>query len=116
VLKRILGRKQNMLTMPNGEERWPLLSSSNIGALLALAPIRQYQFVQHAAGAIELRLAVAQALTPHQEAAVRNWVAEKFGYPFEVTLSYRAEISPAPSGKFEDFVSLIGRPPPPALN
>jgi phenylacetate-CoA ligase len=116
VLKRILGRKQNMLTLPGGEERWPLLSSSNIGALLALAPIRQYQFRQLSADMIELRLAVAQDLTPAQESAVKTWVEEKFGHPFEVKFSYCEEIPPAPSGKFEDFVSLIGRGAPPAVS
>jgi phenylacetate-CoA ligase len=111
VLTRILGRKQNMLTLPSGEQRWPLLSSSNIGALLALAPIRQYQFVQHAPESIELRLAVARDLTPVQEDSVKRWVQEKFGYPFAVTISYRDDIQPAASGKFEDFVSLVGRTP-----
>ncbi len=111
VLRRILGRKQNMLTLPSGEQRWPLLSSSNIGALLALAPIRHYQFVQHTAEGIELRLAVARKLTSEQEVAVKRWVQEKFGYPFAVTISYCDDIRPAASGKFEDFVSLIGRAP-----
>jgi len=111
VLKRIVGRKQNMLTMPWGEARWPLLSSSNIGALLSLAPIRQYQFVQQTPQSIELRLAVAQSLTTAQEEAIKRWVQEKFGHPFDVTLSYCDEIPLAPSGKFEDFVSMIGRSP-----
>jgi len=109
VLTRILGRKQNMLTMPSGEARWPLLSSSNIAALLSLAPIRQYQFVQRTPEAIEVRLAVAQSLRPDQEQAVIGWVREKFGHPFAVTLSYHDDIPLAPSGKFEDFVSLVGR-------
>ena len=109
VLTRILGRKQNMLIMPSGEERWPLLSSSNIAALLSLAPIRQYQFVQRTLDAIELRLAVARDLTPDQEEAVTRWVQEKFGHPFAVAIRYYDEIPPAPSGKFEDFLSLIGR-------
>ena len=111
VLKRIVGRKQNMLTMPWGEARWPLLSSSNIGALLSLAPIRQYQFVQQTPQLIELRLAVAQPLTTAQEEAIKRWVQEKFGHPFDVALSYCEEIPLAPSGKFEDFVSMIGRSP-----
>src|SRR5262249_40477097 len=111
VIKRIVGRRQNMLTMPWGEARWPLPSSSNIGALLLLAPIRQYQFVQQTPQSIEIRLAAAQPLTTAQEEAIKRWVQEKFGHPFDVTLAYCDEIPLAPSGKFEDFVSTIGRSP-----
>jgi hypothetical protein len=60
---------------------------------------------------IELRLAVAQSLTLDQETSVRRWVQEKFGHPFDVALAYYDEIPLAPSGKFEDFVSMIGRSP-----
>ncbi len=116
VLNRIVGRKQSMLTMPWGEARWPLLSSSNIAALLSLAPIRQYQFVQQTPQSIELRLAVAQDLTLAQEDSVRRWVQEKFGHPFDVTLAYYDEIPLASSGKFEDFTSMIGRPPSGAVS
>jgi phenylacetate-CoA ligase len=107
VLTRILGRTQNMLVLPSGELRWPLLSSSNIKTLLGLAPIRQYQFVQRAPDAIELRLAVSQPLTREQEESLRAWVREKFGYPFAVTISYHPELAPKASGKFEDFVSEV---------
>ncbi|HEY7747456.1 MAG TPA: AMP-binding protein [Aestuariivirgaceae bacterium] len=107
VITRILGRTQNMLVLPSGELRWPLLSSSNIKTLLGLAPIRQYQFVQRTPDAIELRLAVSQPLTHEQEESLRAWVREKFGYPFAVTISYHPELAPKASGKFEDFVSEV---------
>ena len=116
VLTRILGRKQNMVTLPTGEQRWPLLSSSNIAALLKLAPIRQYQFLQRTTDAIELRLVVAQPLTTDQEESVATWTREKFGHPFAVKFNYCESIPLAPSGKFEDFVSLIGRPTPAHLS
>lgn len=109
VLTRILGREQNMLLLPNGEERWPLLSSSNIEALLKLAPIRQYQFVQTSLEHIRLRLKVARPLTIEEEAALERWVAEKFGYPFSVDFDYCSEIAPAPSGKFDDFICEVKR-------
>lgn len=41
VLVRILGREQNMLTLPSGEKRWTLLSSDDIRGFLDIAPIRQ---------------------------------------------------------------------------
>lgn len=110
VLTRILGREQNMLLLPNGEERWPLLSSSNIEALLALAPIRQYQFVQPSLERIRLRLKVARPLTTAEEAGLERWVEEKFGYPFGIEFDYCSEIGPAPSGKFDDFICEVKRP------
>ena len=107
VLRRVLGRKQNMLVLPSGEERWPLLSSENIRGLLALAPIRQYQFVQKSLEAMELRLAVERALTDAEENALRRWVIEKFGQPFDVDLAYHEEIPRTAAGKYQDFLSEV---------
>ena len=107
VLTRILGRRQNMLVMPTGEERWPMLSSSDIKVMTALAPVRQYQFIQRRPELIEMRLAVHQPLTAEETTALRDWVQQKFGYPFEVTFTVLDEISAGPSDKFEDFVSEV---------
>lgn len=107
VLRRILGRQQNMLVMPSGEERWPLLSSSDLRALLLLAPIKQYQFVQKRREVIELRLAVDRELASKEEDELRRWVRDKFGFPFEVVLTYHNEIPRTAEGKFQDFVSEV---------
>ncbi len=107
VLRRILGRRQNMLVMPSGEERWPLLSSGDIRALLATAPIRQYQFVQKSVEFIKLRLAVARDLTPAEEDGLRRWIQEKFGHPFEVAITYHDEIPRTAGGKYQDFISEV---------
>ncbi len=107
VLRRILGREQNMLVMPSGERRWPLLSSGDIRAFLALAPIRQYQFVQRRPEAIELNLSIERTLAPEEEEGLRQWVREKFGYPFDVTLHYLEEIPRSAAGKYQDFMSEL---------
>ncbi|HEX2250254.1 MAG TPA: AMP-binding protein [Gemmatimonadales bacterium] len=107
VIKRILGRTQNMLVMPSGERRWPLLSSGNIEDLLHLAPIRQYQFVQRAPDWIELRIAAERALTEAEEQHLAGWIQKKFGYPFRVTLSCFDEIPRTAAGKFEDFICQV---------
>ena len=109
VLRRILGRKQNMLVMPSGEERWPLLSSGNISELLAIAPIKQYQFVQTGPKAIELRLSTARELDGSEEDALRQWICDKFGHPFDVALKYYDEIPRTAAGKLIDFVSEISQ-------
>jgi phenylacetate-CoA ligase len=110
VLRRILGRRQNMLILPSGEERWPLLSSADVAALLAAAPpIRQYQLVQRALERIELRLAVARPLSGAEEAALTDWVRRKFRHPFAVSFAYFDELPPNAAGKFEDFLSEVAR-------
>ena len=107
VLRRILGRTQNMFVLPSGERLWPMLSSDNVGTLLAIAPIRQYQFVQKSPELIVLRLAVARDLSPLEEDALRRWVREKFGHPFRVAFEYHAEIPLTAAGKFQDFVCEV---------
>lgn len=109
VISRIVGRTQNMLVMPSGERRWPLLSSVDIEAMLAIAPaIRQYQFVQKARDRIELRLAAAEVLSKSEEARLAGWVRTKFGAPFEVAFAYLDELPRTAAGKFEEFICEIG--------
>jgi phenylacetate-CoA ligase len=106
VIRRILGRRQNMLRTAAGE-RWPLLSSDDIGKLLALAPIRQYQFAQPHLDRIELRLPTARALTDEEKRSVTAWARAKFGEEFRIDLAFPVELSRTTSGKFEDFVCRL---------
>jgi phenylacetate-CoA ligase len=109
VITRIVGRTHNMLVMPSGERRWPLLSSADIEAMLAIAPtIRQYQFVQKAPELIELRLAVAEILSKSEEARLATWIQSKFGAAFEITFTYYDELPRRAAGKFEEFICEIG--------
>lgn len=107
VIKSILGRRQNLLRLPDGSERWPLLSSGDIGALLALAPIRHYQVAQVAPDRIEVRLQTARALADVEVAEVRDWARRKFGAAFHIDLAFPPTLERSPAGKFEDFVSLM---------
>ncbi len=105
-IRRILGRRQNMLRTAEGE-RWPLLSSDDIGRLLAVAPIRQYQFVQTRLDRLEVRLQTARPLTDEEGRGVVAWAQTKFGGEFRIDLAFPAELSRTASGKFEDFVCLL---------
>jgi len=58
VLGRIIGREQDMVTLPGGDKRWTLLSTGNIQSFLEIAPIRQYQFVQKDLQTIEALKAI----------------------------------------------------------
>lgn len=108
VVARILGRTQNMLVMPSGERRWPLLSAADIAAMLAIAPsIRQYQFVQKAPDLIELRLAAGGTIGGDEEARLAEWLRARFGAPFRVAFAYLDEIPRTAAGKLEEFVCEI---------
>lgn len=100
VLKRIMGRTRNMLMTPDGQQHWPRFGRRR---MLAIAPIRQYQFVQHAADALEVRLTTARPLTVAEEQALVRHIHERTPYPYEVTFTYSDEIPPGPGGKREDF-------------
>jgi phenylacetate-CoA ligase len=105
-IRRILGRRQNMLRTAAGE-RWPLLSSEDIGKLLALAPIRQYQFAQTQLDRIEVRLKAWRPLTDQEKHGVAAWARAKFGQEFRIDFAFPAELSRTTSGKFEDFICLL---------
>lgn len=104
VLNKILGREQDVLILPNGEQRWTLLGSPDIKELMGMAPIRQYQFAHVATETLEVRLAVAEALTAEQESRIADWIRKKFAYDFQVRFVYRETLPLTKAGKFRDFV------------
>ena len=102
-LRRILGRKRNMIVI-DGKRRWPSL---NAHRYREFAPIEQYQIVQVAAETIEVRL-VCAPLTPQQERALGDVLLEALEHPFALTFRYYATRIPlGRTGKFEEFISLI---------
>ena len=111
VLTRILGRRQNMLRLPGGERRWPLLSSGDLAALReAVPPLRQYRIIQQALDHLHLALAVARPMTAKEVAAASAWVSRKFGTGFRVTVEGMAELPRSAAGKSEDFVCALPDP------
>ncbi|WP_198372169.1 phenylacetate--CoA ligase family protein [Roseomonas rosulenta] len=108
VLTRILGRRQNMLRLPGGGRRWPLLSSGDLGALVAAVPgLRQYRIVQTAIDALRLEIVAIGPLTEAEAAAAAGWARAKFGEGFAVTVQALAELPRSAAGKAEDFVCDI---------
>lgn len=104
VLQRILGRARNMLTLPGGGRLWPRLAEMRYHEVL---PVRQFQLVQTALDALELRLVADRKGTPEEEARLRQLIGERLGYPFALTVTYLDAIPRSPSGKFEDFRSEL---------
>ena len=111
VLKRIVGRVQDLVVLPSGERRWTLLSAGNIESFLEIAPIRQCQFVQKDLQTIEVRLVADRDLTDSEEDAIRNWIITKLDYPFSVMFTFVDNIPRTLSGKYQDFISEVDAPP-----
>jgi phenylacetate-CoA ligase len=100
-IKKILGRRRNMVLLPDGSKHWPLIGSREFREI---APIRRFQVAQVDATTLELRLIVDSPLTEIQKEALRKLVQRSIGYPFEVRFVYVTEFPP---GKFEEFVNLF---------
>ncbi|MDD5329028.1 MAG: hypothetical protein PHX38_03425 [Sulfuricella sp.] len=104
VIRRIVGRQRNMITLPDGRRHWPSFPGS---AWLAIAPIRQFQLVQEDLQTIRVRMVCPRPLTAEEEDMVRRMLTGKLRYPFQFVLEYPASIEPGPNRKFEDFVSRL---------
>ena len=103
-LRRILGRRRNMIMRPDGRRHWPLTGFSRFDEV---APIRQYQFIQHTREHIEVRLVADEPLSSGQRDGPARIIRDSLGQPFELTL--RQLPGPLPrtaGGKFEEFVCL----------
>ena len=105
VLKRILGRVRNMLTLPDGRRIWPRLSETRYEEV---APIRQFQFVQKSRSRLEARLVADRPLTAAEEEQTRRPRPRPYRPPgFELAFCYHDRIARSAGGKFEDFRSEI---------
>lgn len=104
VLRRILGRVRNMLTLPNGEKRWPLVGCRGYGAPWL---IRQFQFTQRSLEEIDVRLVTGRPLTAPEEEGLKQRIIDSLGHPFHLNLVYCDAIERSIGGKFEDFRSEV---------
>jgi len=101
-LQRILGRRRNMVRLPDGRSLWP-----GIGGLRyrEIAPIRQFQFIQRELETIEARLVSDRALNADEERQIGDLVRNALDFPFKLQFVYFSEQIPrGPGGKFEEFV------------
>jgi phenylacetate-CoA ligase len=104
-LARILGRSRNMLTLPSGEQRWPLVGFDKYREI---APVRQYQLIQKSLEEMEARFVVERTLTDAEEEGLKRVIQHALGYAFRLTFKYFPnEIPRGTGGKFEEFVSEL---------
>jgi phenylacetate-CoA ligase len=105
VLTRILGRKRNMLRLPNGEVRWPIVGGP-IPKHLNLPP-RQYQLVQKSLEVIEVRVASTRHFSDEETVLLTAAFKKALGHDFEIRWVCIDQFPQNPSGKFEEFISEI---------
>lgn len=104
VLRRVVGRVRNMMTLPDGGEAWPLIGDM---FYRDIAPIRQFQIVQTSSTRLEMSIAAERSLTADEEGALRDVIRQRSGYSFEVVFRYVDEIPRGATGKYEEFKSEI---------
>ncbi len=103
VIDRVLGRVRNLVRTPDGKRHWPV----DLGKFRSMDAIRQFQYVQSGSGTIELRVVLNEPLSAEEERRAEALVREALGYPFDVLITPVPEISRGPSGKYEEFLSLL---------
>ena len=104
VIKRIMGRQRNLVTLPNGTRHWPSFPASS---WTFIAPIRQIQLVQRQLDSIEARLVCDRPLTTEETRQLTAVLQEHLGYPFQITFQHMHEIQRKANFKYEDFISEI---------
>jgi phenylacetate-CoA ligase len=102
--RRIVGRERNLMVMPDGSRVWPAVG---FRSAREVAPVVQFQFVQHSRETIEARLVTERPLTAAEERALRSLFSTATGYPFDVRLTYVAGSLRAPGRKFEEFICRV---------
>lgn len=103
VLTRIVGRRRNMLTYPDGRTAWPLFTV----ACREAARYRELQLVQESRDALRLRVVPIAPLTDADRAALTAALQASLGHPFAVAIDEVAELDRSPAGKLEEFVSRV---------
>jgi len=104
VIRRIMGRTRNLLTLPDGSKLWPSMGIQDYGKV---APVLQAQLVQRSMEHMEVRLVTSAKPTPEQEQALTRLIHERLRFPFRITFTYMDEISRGPTDKYEDFLSEV---------
>lgn len=104
VMNKILGRRRNMLTLPDGSKQWAIFRAKEWGHI---APIRQLQMIQHAPDRIEAVAAMARPMSAEEQILFIATMQRNLNFPHTIDVTIVEDIPRGASGKFEDFVSLV---------
>ena len=104
-LRRILGRKRNLLMKADGTR---FLPRAGFETFHEIAPIQQYQVVQHALDDIEFKLVAVDPLTPAQEEAFADTLRKALQFEGRIRVVQSREYLPdSIAGKYEDFICKL---------
>ena len=106
VLKMVAGRTHDLAVDPTGRSFFVHLGA---GFWTAIAPITQRQIVQLAPDRLEIRYVAERDLTADEIAGLVREIRAAMRYDYAITCTRVPSIALGPSGKFADFVSMIGR-------
>ena len=108
VIKCVLGRSLNMLTLPSGETLWPSFHLVFVDALgESLPSFREAQLVQRTLGEIEVRVVATRPVTADEEARARKALGDALSDAFVFRFVYVDELPRPRSGKFQAIVSEL---------
>jgi phenylacetate-CoA ligase len=99
-LRRIIGRKRNLLTYPDGRTVFPVFSL----ACREAAHYRELQIVQPRVDLLRVRVVPDG---PLDRAALAAALRDVFAHPFEVEVEEVESLGRSPAGKLEEFVSQL---------
>lgn len=106
VIKRILGRQRNLITLPDGSQHYPI---TGYQSWMEILPIRQMQIVQKSLQEVEIKLVTARPFTSDEQEKLNRVLHDSLGYPFQLNYTYHQDIPRGAGGKFEDIISEVGR-------
>jgi phenylacetate-CoA ligase len=103
VIRQVRGRVRNLVSTPDGRRSWPV----DLAKIRSVRAIRQAQFVQSSIDTIQLNVVSDRPLTIDEQGEAAVAVRAALGYPFNVTVNRVESIPRGPTGKFEEFMSLL---------
>jgi phenylacetate-CoA ligase len=106
-LRRVMGRRRNLMMLPNGRLVWP-----ELGYLFRLVqaewPVRQFRLVQSAPDHIEVNVCLNGASGERAEIVFADALARVTGFRYRLTFKYVAAFdASSPDRKVEDFKNLL---------
>lgn len=104
VIKRILGRYRNLITLPDGERCWPKFGMADI---LKVAPVLQFQAIQHTIQEVEFLLVMESPLNDDDKQKLVEMFKSNLHPDMDISVREVYEIARSASGKYEDFMSKL---------
>jgi phenylacetate-CoA ligase len=103
--RRVLGRKRNLLMKADGSR---FLPRAGFETFAEVAPVQQYQVIQHALDDIEFKLVSAAELSPAQVDALTEILRKALGFAGRIRLvQSRTRLPDSHAGKYEDFICKV---------